>query len=304
MSVKDRLNKLKKELALGGMITLGVASVQGQNSIAKDYDNFKDKNKKEFADFKSQSNDDLEAFKEKSKQAMADFRKQSLESFGASAEHTNKEFADFNSRIKEKAASMANGANGANTVSKASAGNSSNGAAEANLDWKTTKDGVKYAMTDGGIKLQADIAVDTYRLMPKTYEVDDNGAGKKVYECGGIYNTNKTGLNMLISEKIKMAVIANSIVKDIKANYGENIPQQARNLISNTEKSMQALGLVEKDGKYFQTNPDLLRTGGHVKDKTALAKQKEKDVKEASQHVQNQMNTQQLAYAKVKQNER
>lgn len=299
MSVKNRLNKLKKELALGGMITLGVASVHGQSSMSKDFDDFKDKNKKEFADFKSQSNDDLEAFKEKSKQAFADFKKQSMESFGAAAEKNSKDLAEFNERSQEKSI------NAANTISNANNGNAdaANGA-EANLSWKTTKEGVKYALTDSGIKLQANIAVDTYRLMPKTYEVDDNGAGRKVFECGGIYNSNKTGLNMLISEKIKMAIIANSIVKDIKESYGDNIPAQAKNIVNNTEKSMQMLGLVEKDGKYFQTNPDLMRTGGHVKDKNSLAKQKEKDTKEAAQYVQKQMSAQQLAYAKVKQNER
>ena len=54
--------------------------------------------------------------------------------------------------------------------------------------------------------------------------------------------------------------------------------------MNNTEKNMQKLGLVEKDGKYFQINPDVMQIGGHVKDKSSLEKQKEKDIKDAAKN--------------------
>lgn len=165
-----------------------------------------------------------------------------------------------------------------------------------NTEWKTTKDGIRYALTPNGLKFQASISLNTQNLMPKTYEVEDNGQGKRVFECGGTYSQNKSVLNKMVSEKIKKIIISNSIVKDIKASYGEDIPLQAANFINNTEKNMQKLGLIEKDGKYFQINPDMTHIEGHVNDKNALEKQKEKDIKDAAKYVQKRMNSQQLAF--------
>ncbi len=194
------------------------------------------------------------------------------ENFASFKEKSKKEFSDFSKQNNIDVKSNAD---------------------SENTEWKTTKEGIKYALTPDGVKFQASIGLSTHHLMPKIYEIDDDGNGKRVFECGGTFNSNKAVLNKVVSEKIKKVIIFNKIIEDIKESCGKDIPLQAANLMNNTEKNMQKLGLVEKDGKYFQINPDVMQIGGHVKDKSSLEKQKEKDIKDAAKDIQKQMNSKQ-----------
>lgn len=163
------------------------------------------------------------------------------------------------------------------------------------VKWKTTKEGVKYAVTPKGIIMDGMISNTPQNLMPKMYEVADNGHGKRVYECGGCIESNVSALKMHVSSIISNTLMMDYIAHDIQANNTGTISLQEADFLQKTEKQMQKLGIKEHNGKYYQVNPAQgFSSSVPVKNMEQLNSQKAKDTKayakQLSQKISNNTN--------------
>ena len=226
---KDKMKKIAQAAALRATILAAAGTGMAASASAQEQAAGDDKNKIEMS--ASTSINDME-------DAFADFAAEAEKAFSGFTDNNNRQIEEMKKAAAQKQEEIRGGITG---------------------DVRTAQDKngtVKYAFTDKGLALEADLSVNTASLLPPMAKSKDG-----LYHCGTSKGTVQSAVLMAEKQHLQKMVINQIICRDLESRRqnGENLGERELDFMQRHREQMkkEGLGVNPKTGKMQRTDGNI-----------------------------------------------